>query len=385
MNCYTVDTSYAAVFLEAKKNCPFKESFFKGRSIALLSGIALIGIKALETLTDVISLALRVAKCSYYLLLTLGTFGCFRNGERLVKNAGLAILKSLIIVSIPVQVALASLSTLASLIHPKLGYGGLYLTMLPSKHLKSLYTKLENSYPHSFITQKLSSCWNWSTGPSEFFNPCEIFKMFTITELSSLCKAALLFPLKSFTHVHNLNPETPRFPNKPPILMIHGMMHNHTGFFPLAAALENADRDVYTINLNLSPGYVVFNRDPRDRLKEKVEQIVEGRNTREIDIIAHSAGTVETDYIHNELSGGENPIRIHRFIALGGRSINDDPLFNLSVHADKDCLAHPKYQHSPDREYTPQNYEREVSGGHVSLFFSPQIEPIVREFLLEGC
>lgn len=100
--------------------------------------------------------------------------------------------------------------------------------------------------------------------------------------------------------------------HKRPLLLIHGIFHNHSAFFKIKRQLLSHGWDkIYTINLST---YSQGIEDLAILTEKKVDAILEQTNSDKVDIIAHSLGGIIARYYIQILTGHQ---KVKHCITLG--------------------------------------------------------------------
>jgi triacylglycerol esterase/lipase EstA (alpha/beta hydrolase family) len=109
------------------------------------------------------------------------------------------------------------------------------------------------------------------------------------------------------------NPSLLSYQNhKRPILLIHGIFHNHSAFFKIKRELLRHGWDkIYTINLST---YSQGIEDLAVLTEKKIDAILEQTNADKVDIIAHSLGGIIARYYIQILTGHQ---KVKHCITLG--------------------------------------------------------------------
>ena len=100
--------------------------------------------------------------------------------------------------------------------------------------------------------------------------------------------------------------------NPRPILLVHGIIHNRSAFFSLKNKLEDSGfHNIYTINYTTRHGSLT---KMVGDLAQRVEQILEETQAKQIDIVAHSLGGLVSRYY---MSLGEGRGKVKNLVTLG--------------------------------------------------------------------
>lgn len=132
----------------------------------------------------------------------------------------------------------------------------------------------------------------------------------------------LIFELLSTLMVFNLYPFgfwkekdpklLPDHSQKRPILLIHGIFHNHSAFYGLKKRLKRLGwGQVYTMNLSTYRKGIV---ELSEEISQRVNIILNTTKTPKVDIIAHSLGGIIARYYIQFLGGAE---KIRHCVTLG--------------------------------------------------------------------
>lgn len=138
------------------------------------------------------------------------------------------------------------------------------------------------------------------------------FAISTVKEIGANVLALKQYPLGILKENKTGYPHPVHSRNKRPILLVHGIIHNHSAFRSLKRKLEALGwHNIYTLNYTTSSGSLY--RMAGD-LSEKVERIINETHCEQLDIVAHSlGGLVARKY----MSIGEGRGRVSKLITLG--------------------------------------------------------------------
>lgn len=195
---------------------------------------------------------------------------------------------------------------------------------------------------------------------------------------------------------------------RPPVVLVHGYMHNRVGFLGLARALaRRRGAPIFALN------YPFLDSVPKNarRLARFVERIVETTGAREVDLVCHSMGGVVALEMLRAAASGEivPPPRVRRCVTVasphagvawqgpmlgeGGRNLRrGSPLLAkqsesavgvpcLSIYSSHDNIVHPK-----ETSHLGARGGRDLEipeVGHLSILFDRRVADAVVAFLDE--
>lgn len=191
--------------------------------------------------------------------------------------------------------------------------------------------------------------------------------------------------------------------NENPILLVHGILHNHSAFIRLQKELRKLGwHNIFTVNYKTSSGSI--HRMAGD-IENKVLEILEHTGAQQVDIVAHSLGGLVARHC---MCNGEARGKIRKLITLGTphqgtrrskllklvpgsslgedlmensyfiRNLNKTPLpkhskvISISSHFDWTSKNINTFHASgyPEQNYQNINYQHL---GHTGLLYSPQV------------
>ncbi len=201
--------------------------------------------------------------------------------------------------------------------------------------------------------------------------------------------------------------------NPRPVLLVHGIVHNRSAFFPLKRKMKSwGFQNVFTMNYNTRHGSLM---GMVEELCEHVQQILDRTGAPQIDIVAHSLGGLISRYY---MSVGEGRGKVKTLITLGsahhgtGASKLLRPMLSgsiskdlkggsyfinslnitspprdsklVSIYSPFDWTVWPK-ESSRLREVPGQNIKNisVSSSGHISLLYHEEVFERVREEILD--
>lgn len=232
-------------------------------------------------------------------------------------------------------------------------------------------------------------------------------------EVTANLIALNLYPLGAFNLLRKTSGQRhPHFAQNPrPILLVHGMAHNHSAFISLRKRMASSLwHNVFTINYATRHGSLT---GMVDELALRVEEILVKTESRQLDIVAHSLGGIVSRYY---MCLGEGRGRVRNLVTLGsphqGTSAsrlltglpfgalksdlrNGSYLMKLlnqtglprgstitSIYSEYDWTVWP--QANCEVEGIPSNSFKNVKVsdcGHIGLLYSPRVADIVMRTL----
>ncbi len=134
----------------------------------------------------------------------------------------------------------------------------------------------------------------------------------TAREIGANIRAINLYPFGMMTRRQTGAPHPHFAVNKRPILLVHGVIHNASAFFPLRKCMEQEGwKNVFTINYPTRHGSLT---KMVDTLSERVDEILAQTKSDQIDIVGHSLGGIISRYY---MSVGAGRGKVHHLITLG--------------------------------------------------------------------
>jgi triacylglycerol esterase/lipase EstA (alpha/beta hydrolase family) len=132
-------------------------------------------------------------------------------------------------------------------------------------------------------------------------------------EIGAHLLALNLYPLGLVEEFRRKDQPHPKFAtNQRPLLLVHGVIHNHSAFIHMKRGLQTAGfKNVFTVNYTTRHGYF-----PKmvHQLSQRVNEVMEITRSDRIDIVAHSlGGLVARSYMVN----GEGRGKIASLVTLG--------------------------------------------------------------------
>lgn len=117
----------------------------------------------------------------------------------------------------------------------------------------------------------------------------------SIKEVMSLFFAIMMYPIDLTSY----NPKTPR-KNKLPIILVHGFLHNSSGwFYQLEKLRERLDTDIYTVNLGNEFGTIAGHAES---LQKQIQKISKVTGSNEVFLVGHSMGGNVISYYATKLA-----------------------------------------------------------------------------------
>ena len=121
-----------------------------------------------------------------------------------------------------------------------------------------------------------------------------------------------VYPLGLFQPKQNAYPHPSFAENKYPVLLVHGIIHNHSAFRQLEKKFFHLGwHNIFTMNYRTATGSI--HRMAGD-LSKVVDDILQKTNATQIDIVAHSLGGLVA---RKFMSVGEGRGKIRKLITLG--------------------------------------------------------------------
>ncbi|MDB6097276.1 MAG: putative rane protein [Francisellaceae bacterium] len=211
--------------------------------------------------------------------------------------------------------------------------------------------------------------------------------------------AILLKPFKNWAL--KSKPET-LSSNYPPILLVHGYLHNQTGWLWFCYKLQKQYKGpIYTVNLY--PWFASL-KTQAQRVEEKIKIIKSEGNFKEINLIGHSmGGLVSSFYAENFVS----PIKVSKVFTLGSplqgtqlaklglgtsakqMTLHHPFVLNLSKQMEASTIAYyhiaskldnlivPWQNALPPFKRTTQQYFILENKGHLSLLVSKNVIDLI--------
>jgi triacylglycerol lipase len=234
-------------------------------------------------------------------------------------------------------------------------------------------------------------------------------------ELTANLIALNLYPLgalnllrRTDAHPHPHYAQNPR-----PVLLVHGMAHNHSAFISLRKRMAASHwHNVFTINYATRHGSLT---GMVDELSQLIEEILIKTQSTQIDVVAHSLGGIVSRYY---MCLGEGRGKIKNLVTLGSphqgtgasRLLTGLPFGALksdlrngsylmkllgqtalprgstitSIYSEFDWTVWP--QANCEVEGSPSNSFKNVKVsdcGHIGLLYSPQVADIVMRTLTQ--
>ncbi len=227
---------------------------------------------------------------------------------------------------------------------------------------------------------------------------------FVSREIGAHLVAINLYPLGVLKGSERFAEKHPVYaPNKRPILLVHGIIHNPSAFIQLRRKMIQIGwKNIFTVNYATRHGQV---GKMVDQLSRRVDEILSTTHSDQIDIVAHSLGGLVARYY---MAAGEGRGKVRKLITLGSphkgtflspllrtmtlgslhrdlraessfiRSLNDASLpretevvsiyskFDWTVWPSSNCVA----DGLPSRSF--RNIEVN-SVGHMGLLYSPEV------------
>lgn len=191
----------------------------------------------------------------------------------------------------------------------------------------------------------------------------------------------------------------------PPIVLVHGYMHNRVGFVGLAAALARRGRGpIFAINY---PWFASIESNAV-RLARFVDDVIERSGSPRVDLVCHSmGGLVAMEMMHLAAEAGTSPVRRcvtvatpHAGVAwrgpilgVGGASLRRGSKLLLAHASHKIAVPCLSIFSTHDNVVHPADTSRlAVRGGrdleipelaHLSILFSPRVADAIAEFFAE--
>lgn len=226
------------------------------------------------------------------------------------------------------------------------------------------------------------------------------------SEAKSLPSLLVRYPLGIFREGLQALEEPQQYDHDIPVIMLHGFIHNRSGFFVMRQHLQKQGfRRLYSFNYSVLTSRI---EDIADKLAERVEEVLLLTRREKVHLVGHSLGGLVSRYYIQAL-GGES--RVSKCVTMGtphfgtqaaylsylptARQMRPGSQFleNLnalpvperirwySFYSRRDLLVFPHVNAVlPEARFNAINFNMDDQG-HLSFLLSPNVIDAVAEYL----
>jgi triacylglycerol esterase/lipase EstA (alpha/beta hydrolase family) len=226
------------------------------------------------------------------------------------------------------------------------------------------------------------------------------------SEAKSLPSLLVRYPLGIFREGLQALEEPQQSEHDIPVIMLHGFIHNRSGFFVMRQHLQKQGfRRLYSFNYG-----VLTNRieDIADKLAERVEEVLLLTRREKVHLVGHSLGGLVSRYYIQKMGGD---MRVSKCVTMGTPHFGTQAAYlsylptalqmrpgseflrNLdalpipprirwySFYSRKDLLVFPYHNAIlPEERFNAINFNMDDQG-HLSFLLSPNVIDAVAEYL----
>lgn len=135
------------------------------------------------------------------------------------------------------------------------------------------------------------------------------FVIAVFMEFVSLVAASILYPATVCTDFHD---DAPGAANQSPVIWVHGYLSNPT-IWPFLMSYISGKRPQYTTNFPICSEGI---KEDAEKLRETVNKALQGKATKDIDLVGHSRGGLVSIYYAVKLAS-EDGVNVKSITTLG--------------------------------------------------------------------